>query len=446
MRPTHDQMIEAVREHGSFRAAAKVLGVSDYWIRKQAAKDAEFAASLKAAREQFGYRGDVPPEVRPAPLKLDVKQDQMTLVYSTDNPELGEIGDLIRNAGLDPDEWLVTNVTLNKWEGMTAPQWSEEHMEKRNSKMPLNQWKVTLARKPHLILAAPAVHVPPLQRPKRRRPTLDKPELIVVEGDHQIPYNCKRLHAASLYALEDFYKRHNMRRHVFLGDTLDLPTISAHRDHPAAMALVNECIQGGYNVLLDKRTAAPVDVCEKLKGNHDFRLESELLGRAERMYGIKPASLTGEEQLPALDLRRLLHLERLGIELVEDPRGWQHAEVELVEGIGGLVVRHGWLTSANSAAKSLQKRGRSMIVGHTHRPEHHFIWDPSAEVERQAVTAGTMSEVRGGGGKLYPHFVPLDTWLQGCVLVTRWPDGRFAIEHARWTGSALRWRDKEWTA
>ena len=443
--PSHAAIVEAVRQHGSFQKAAKALGISDYWLRSQLARHPDLKEEVVAIRNGKTYHGNDSAEVKPGDLHLNVKQDQMTLVYSTDNPELGAIGELIRGAGMDPDEWLVTNVTLNKWEGMTSPQWDEAAGEKRNQKMPLNQWKVTLARKPHLILAAPAIPHPPLKR-KPLRLTLDKPELILVEGDHQIPYNCKPLHVARLYMLEELAKRHNLVEQDFLGDTLDLPTISAHRDHPAAMAAVNECIQGGYNVLRDNVDAAPNIRRRKLKGNHDWRIEAELLGRAERMYGIRPATRGEVEELPALSLQRLLHLDALGVELVEDPRGWQHAEIELVPGMAGLVVRHGWLTSANSAAKSLAKRGRSMIVGHTHRPEHHFVWDPSAELERQAVTAGTMSEVRGGGSKQYPHFVPLDTWLQGFITVTRWPDGRFAIEHARWTGTALRWRDKEWTA
>jgi hypothetical protein len=159
------------------------------------------------------------------------------------------------------------------------------------------------------------------------------------------------------------------------------------------------------------------------------------------MYGIKPASINGAEEIPSLSLRRLLHLDALGIELVEDPRGWMHAEVELIPGLAGLVVRHGWITGANTAGRSLAKRGRSMIVGHTHSREHAFDWDPSAGLERQAVVAGTMSLVRD---QRFPHFAPCDSWLQGFVTVTRWPDGQFVIDHARWDGETLTWRDRRW--
>jgi hypothetical protein len=269
----------------------------------------------------------------------------------------------------------------------------------------------------------------------------ETPELIVIEGDHQIPYHDPSLHAASLAALRHFHERENLTEHVFLGDTGDFPTISKHADHPSAMASVNEVIQGCYDVLRAKREAAPNARARKLKGNHDWRLEGELLLRSERMYGIKPADTGNGAQLPALSLQNLLHLDALGIELVEDPRGWSHGEVELVSGIGGLVVRHGWLTGQNTAQRSMLKRGRSLVVGHTHSREHVFVWDPSASVERQAAVAGTMSLVRD---QRFPHFATCDNWLQGFITVTRWPDGEFAIEHARWDGKALHWRDRRW--
>jgi hypothetical protein len=61
--------------------------------------------------------------------------------------------------------------------------------------------------------------------------------------------------------------------------------------------------------------------------------------------------------------------------------------------------------------------------------------------ERVGVVAGTMSLVRD---ERFPHYVTLDNWLQGCVLVTRWPDGDFQVEHVRWNGESLRWRAESW--
>lgn len=128
----------------------------------------------------------------------------------------------------------------------------------------------------------------------------------------------------------------------------------------------------------------------------------------------------------------------LGVELIEHPLGWSHAEVELIGGMDGLVVRHGWLTGANTAKRSLAKRGRSLIVGHTHTRETFHAWDPSAGLERTALVAGTASLVRGAGGDFaFPNFAVCDDWVQGCVVVTHWPDGQWKADHAVYTGGAL---------
>jgi hypothetical protein len=410
LRPSHEDVVAAVRAAGSIRKAAVQLCVDERTVRRWL--------------NSYGE-----PEVG----SVCVEGDTATITEPpTERPKLGDIGKLIRQRGLDPEEWVVVSTTLNEWDGPV----------KGGGTQRLKQWKVTLRRAPHLILASPAVHVPKVPRTALRRPRfVGQPELIVVEGDHQVPYHDPKLHEASLEALEHLSLFHNLTEHVFLGDTGDFPTISKHADHPAASTKVNDVIQGVYELLREKREAAPNARARKLKGNHDWRVEGELLLRAERMYGIKPASINGAEEIPSLSLRRLLHLDALGIELVEDPRGWMHAEVELVPGLAGLVVRHGWITGANTAGRSLAKRGRSMIVGHTHSREHTFDWDPSAGVERQAAVAGTMSLVRD---QRFPHFAPCDSWLQGFVTVTRWPDGQFVIDHARWDGETLTWRDRRW--
>lgn len=424
--PDDDALVELLTQHaGNVAAAAEALAVQHATLtchikarglkpkleelraagREQATRDA-----LDAARRKTEIRGD-------------------TATVYVDPVDLGDIEGLLRSRNLDPDEWVVTSATLNEWDGPVAGGGTQV----------LRQLKVTLKRAPRLILAAPAVHVPPVRpRPGTRRSRrADQPRVTVVEGDHQAPYHDPDLDVAACKLIADV----GPAEHVLLGDTMDLPTISKHADHPAAQAKVQECIQAGYELVRRRRDAHPDARCRKLKGNHDWRLESELLVRAERLYGIKPADTGDGPEVDALSLRRLLHLDALGVELVEDPRGWEHAEVELVPGPQGLVVRHGWLTGENSAKRSVHKRGRSMIVGHGHAREHWFGWDPSAECERQAVMAGTMSLARD---HRFPHFAVADLWLQGLVVVTVWPDGEFQVEHARWDGKRLRWRDRSY--
>jgi hypothetical protein len=113
--------------------------------------------------------------------------------------------------------------------------------------------------------------------------------------------------------------------------------------------------------------------------------------------------------------------------------------VEIVAGPHGLVARHGFMTGARSAERSMKKRGRSLIVGHGHTREHVFWWDPSAGVERQAAMCGVMCLARSDR---FPHYAAIDSQLQGCLTVTEFPNGAFVIEHARWAGGRLYWRDR----
>jgi hypothetical protein len=363
---------------------------------------------------------------------VDRERGEATIVSDPRPLDDGSLDELIRENGLDPDDWVVVTTTLNRYEmlGRADPATGE------NPVRTLRQVKVTLKLKSHLLLRAPVVHVPELVKPAARvAVSVDEPDLILVEGDHQAPYHDPRLDAIVTRVTAEL----RPVEHVFLGDTGDYPTISKHADHPAAMAPVREVDEAVYGILRRRAEASPDTKRKKLKGNHDWRTEQELLLRAERLYDRVPV---GEDD-PVWSLRRVLHLDRLGIELVEDRRGWQHAEVVLVPGMHGLVVRHGWLTGANSVEKTLEKRGRSIIFGHIHTRKQIFRWNATAEIEQQATSIGAMCLVRD---ERFPHFSPCDGWAQGAATVTRWRDGRWKIEHMEYADGALTWRDRRWGA
>lgn len=407
VRPTPEELDALVEEHGSNRKVGSALGVDEATVRRW--------------RRSAGHSPSGPP--RPQKRSITINGDEAVLIEKAE-VELGEIGDLIRSFKLDPDEWDVVSTTLNRWEMLAyggGPDGQPRVVE-------LGQRKVTLRKKASILLAVPAQHIPELLKSTPVRRLKSKPRIYVIEGDHQIPYHDEALDAAATALVADLQPD----EHIFLGDTGDYPTISRHDDHPAQMATPQDCLDGTYAMLRRRAEVSPNTKRRKLKGNHDWRLEAELLKRAERMYGIRPV---GEEE-PALSLRRLLHLDALGVELVEHQLGWQHAEVELITGHRGLVVRHGWLTGHNTAGRSMAKRGRSLIVGHNHSREHVFWYDPSIGVERQAAVAGVMCQVRSPD---FPVYNPTDDSLQGLVVVTHWPDqdDAFTVEHARWYEGAL---------
>jgi hypothetical protein len=417
--PSIAQIQDAIRTHGSIRAAARALGRDESSFRRALTRH-QARGHNEAETPKTDITGDTATFTTPASLAL------------TDLPEL------MRERGLDPADWLVVYATVNSWEALA----SGGGEDGEPTVVTLHQLKATLKRKLALSLVTPAVHVPALAKangPKFQqrasRVAVIEPDVIVVEGDHQVPYHDPQVHQASLRMLAEI----RPVEHILLGDTLDFPTISKHQDHPAAMAAVQRCVDEGYRLLRDKAEASPNSRRRKLKGNHDWRLEGELLSRAERMYGIRPA---GENE-PALSLRRLLHLEALRIELVEHPLGWEHAEIELVPGRDGLVVRHGIVTGQNVAKKTLAKLGRSAIVGHAHSKESAWHRNSVTGHLSRCDVAGVMCRI----DDVFPHFTagPAD-WHQGFVTVTRWPDGRFTVEHATYNQGVLGWRDRRWDA
>lgn len=338
-------------------------------------------------------------------------------------------GYLRKRWGFPADKWVCLSAKGNEWQGPRAGGETVTYAQVKGSFRPIQQL-VDLLPAP---AAIERLHERrPLPRPMRRDRAVTHS---VIVADHQAPYIDDALHAATLAMIEGIrpaYVGH-------IGDLCDYTNISKHRDHAVVKAGVDECTQAGVDVLYDLRRAAPNARIQILKGNHDVRPLTELLLRAERMAGIRPGSLPGDAEAreELISLRLLWRLDDLDIELVDDDRGWEHAELDIVPGPHGLAAVHGWLTGANVAARTLEKVGRSVLIGHTHGPEHVFKWSPQLRIEQQAMVVGCQCEVRGGAGKSFPTFAARDGWLQGPAVVTTYPDGEFAVQRARWNGESL---------
>lgn len=396
-----EAVANALRECGSIAAAARQLGCERRRLSEYVNSDEELKALRWKPLADGGGR-------------IHVHEDDADITVETEH--LGDLEGLVRSKGLDPDEWYVTALKV----------WETYHGDKRTT--------VFLRRRIALAVISPATHVPKLVRPVPVERPKGKPELIMIEGDHQAPYFDAGLDACAT----EFVREMQPVEHIFLGDGMDFPTISRHPDHPAAMATPQECINSYYAILRRRANASPNSKRKKLKGNHDWRLEQEILTRSERLANLKPAG----EDIDALSIRRLLQLDSMGIELVEDRRGWEHAEVVIVPGGNGLVVRHGFVTGHNTAGRTMSKLGRSMLVGHAHSKQSVYrLVYPKKRLQQGAVI-GAMCR----NDETFPHFSTNPDWHQGFCTVERWPDGSFIIEHAIYYNGSLFWRDRRWTA
>lgn len=410
--PANGALIELARRFSSLQALSGHLGVPRTTLYARLQREGR----LRAVQEAL--TGGAEP--RPMRARLKIEDDQATLV-SKAAPELRTPEEVMRGRGLDPEEWEVVSLVVNEWD---APAGGDEIKTMR-------QLKLGLRRRKKLSFITPAIEVAYTAPRKFRRG--GPSELIVVVSDQQAPYQDPHLHELFRQWLE----RNRPHRGVLAGDTLDFPTISRHRDNPEWHVDAQECINSGYLLLRDYVRASEGTRWTKLMGNHDERLRTELLNRAERMYGIRPADIPGEpEAAQALSLRHLLHLDSLGIEL-EEPRGnYTHAQVTLSD---RLMVRHGWLTGANTAAQSLKALNCSLLVAHTHRQTKatRAVYDSRGRLDTTllAYEIGCMCRIEGGLG-----YAVDPMWANGFATVSLWPDGRFQVDLAQYVEGALFWR------
>jgi hypothetical protein len=405
---TRDQLQALLDSHGTFSAVAKAEGMPPTTVRSRAeALGVKRPAQILSRKMRSG---------------VTVSGDTATLV-SEPAPELGDIAEMIRARGLDPDDWEVKNAVLNCWDSNAG---DGEIIE-------LRQLKIHLVRKVPIEWILPVTDVKPRTPAK---PVKSDTHTIVLLPDQHAPYEDRACHQAVLAMLQ-----HVQPDEVgLLGDLVDLPNISRHRDNPAWSASVTDCIQGGFELLRDYTEATPSRFW-MLKGNHCFRLESELLARAERMYGIAPASIDGEEQDQALSLKRLLHLDRLGVELIEPPRRGDGYEFAVHQITDRFEARHGWITGQNSAQKSLDRVGRSLAIGHTHRQilTRRTYFNGLGHKTIQAAECGTLRGIEGGGG-----FAVNPDWQMGLAVAQVGSDGVETIDFASFDDGVLRWRGERY--
>jgi hypothetical protein len=369
-------------------------------------------------------------QARPEPAGVRIENDTAVITTDLTEEQLGDAEGMITARGLDPEDWILERVIINEWEGFYK---NDSNVAE---KVPLRQFKLFLKKKLSYEFVSPAVHIPEVIRKPHGTTSAVHSKLVVIVGDEQEPYGDPTLKGLFLNWLDE----NQPDQGVHLGDLMDLPTISRHKDNPEWAASVQECVNAGYATLRSYIDASPSTQWKLMVGNHDERIRNELLLRAERMYGIRPADVDGQEQEEALSLKRLLHLDALGIDFVDPKGAYAHASVKLTD---KLQVRHGWLTGNNAAQSSLGRLGHSIIVGHTHHQRVHYktIYDIDGNRQiLQGVEAGTMCNPHKGIG----YAVDPD-WQQGFATATIWPDGSFNIELATYNNGVLNWRDQRYS-
>lgn len=336
--------------------------------------------------------------------------------------------ELIRLHKLDPDEWEIKDVVLNRWNAMTGA-------EHGNEIVAMYQLKVYLKKKIVFNFV-----VAPSLRSEYRAPRLGvrkvptkQPQLWVVGGDEQGTLHHEVLHEKFCSFL------HTVRPYgmVCLGDLTDQNAISRHKDNPEWHVPLNDDLQAGVSLLEGYRMANEEMLMYFMPGNHDIRVRNYTIERAAALYGVRPGRLLREagEQLESLHLRNLLRLDDLNVTYVDPGGEYEHAEFKIGPHVA---VRHGNRTGKNAALNSVDRLTYSLIMGHTHAQsvQHKTIWDIDGNHRTiTAVETGALCDFAKGLG-----YTRQPNWVNGFVTVTLWPDGEHDIETAKFDGKHLVWR------
>lgn len=344
-----------------------------------------------------------------------------SLDYS--NPE-----DLLKERGLEPEEWEVTSVTVNEWDSPTGDVLKQLKVNCRRIKdIQWPEWPEPAQINVDL----------PKARPKKNT---GQPRRVVCVGDHQAPYHDKELHALFL----NWIDVNRPDEGIFIGDTIDLPKISRHPDDPVWAATTQECVNAAGQIIYDYRAASPETQWKKLAGNHDERLRRAVINNIADFYGLKPAEVEELPDLPSIHSPRLLlRLDELGVEFIEPNGSYDHAQVRISD---FLAARHGWIARKNSGASAhatLDHLGHSIIVGHTHRQSRvhqtKFTID-GKPIVNTAVETGCMCRIEDGLG-----YAVAPDWQNGFAVAEVWPDGRFSIDLATYVDGVLLYRDQRYS-
>jgi hypothetical protein len=338
---------------------------------------------------------------------------------------------LLRRVGLDPEQWVVTNVKAREgtWGSPDAP---NEQLRLEVSVRPVQG----MIRPPDL------KDWKPLPKPKPRKRKDTEPLRAVVISDHHAPRHEKSFHRLFVQWLRDHQPDHI---HVN-GDLLDLPSVSRHRTTDEFNHSVNECLRGGLAILRDYRDACPDARITYLKGNHEARLEHYQHDAAPEVKNVAPGggeTLDGtSDERPWHDLRRLLYLDELHIEFI--PEQWEHAKIPLSR---RLTSRHGFSTSPQAGKVMLDKLSGSTIQGHDHRLNMtlrtRHTGDPDDPLEvRLAMSGGCACEIPGGLG--YVTGGEPD-WANGAIAVDIYGDDDFYCSPMLYVPGRLLCREGRYT-
>jgi len=346
--------------------------------------------------------------------------------------DINEVWRMLEERGFSPDEWEIQSLTVNQWE---APSTDGVRL--------FEQTKATLKQKPkylgELISSLASIGGDGFS-PQPKLKAKAKQEMLVILGDHQLPFRNEILTELSHSFLNDL-KPDGL---VYMGDLIDFPSLSHFATNPDFTSTVQQGIDQGHQTLRDLGSSAGLKKGSEMifiEGNHEVRLRKALVEKLPQLFGIKKADVS-EKEKSVLHLASLMRFNDIGWTYWDEPSDvYPHPEYEIVK---GLFARHGNFVRAKagmSALANLDRVDGSVIQGHTHRLAitHHTRWTGQQMNLYTGIETGTMADLNGLGYSKQPD------WQGGFItLVVDRKANTFHPELVIFKEDTITWRGYFW--
>jgi UDP-2,3-diacylglucosamine pyrophosphatase LpxH len=366
-------------------------------------------------------------------VKISRKDDKATATLPVGSSDINEVWRMLEERGFSPDDWEIQSLTVNQWE---APSTDGVQL--------FEQTKATLKQKPkylgELISSLGSIGSAGFS-PQPKLKAKAKQEMLVILGDHQLPFRNEILTELSHSFLNDL----RPDGLVYMGDLIDFPNLSHFATNPDFTSTVQQGIDLGHRTLRDLKESAGLKKGSEMifiEGNHEVRLRKALVEKLPQLFGIKKADVTDDEK-SVLHLASLMRFDDLGWTYWDEPSDvYPHPEYEIVK---GLFARHGNFVRAKagmSALANLDRVDGSIIQGHTHRLAitHHSRWTGQKMNLYTAIETGTMADLKGLGYSKQPD------WQGGFItLVVDRKTNTFHPELVIFKEDTITWRGYFWT-
>lgn len=303
----------------------------------------------------------------------------------------------------DPQGKLVST-----WEAITKDDEGEAHIHT------LHKYDHTIPEEvPDFINQAAPTRITPSRRSKASR--VD--ELAILFPDAQIPFHDPRALQLAHLAVRELQPD----RIIMLGDMMDFPAQSRFDTHPSHHQLIQSQLDQTHQMLAQVRADAPDARIDYIPGNHEYRLNKDIIQKNAELLGIKRANAASE--LGVLTLEFLLRMQELEVDMAgQYPNGgvWLNDHTVAIHGD----------TAASNGSTSLKylikNPNVSTIHGHSHRAE--IQWRTTASysgpVQRFAMSPGTLADTSGSvpsyGSSISEEGHPevrVENWQQAVGLV-----------------------------